>query len=497
MTTWQFAPGEAPAIFNPLNGPARPAPGDPAAPLPSAAPDAFQTALTRLRDAATGQGGQFSPAELDAQAPAVVDWCRAHARQIVSALNDESLSARSRLAFPEPDEQVVDALLNELFGLGPLEALLRLPEVEDIAINGPEDVWYKARGSWQRSPVQFRSSEAALVALNRAIAHTGRQAGPFTPIVDGTLRAGHRINIITAPLTEPWPVASLRLHRDRSLTMIDLVAAGGEEGDPPAPVRLPDYSARDLGAGMFTGLAAAFLHMAVVAGFNILVVGPTGVGKTTVLGALGGLIPADRRIVSIEDTRELRLRGLVNAANCVYLVTRPPTVEGLAPITQRDLVVAALRQRPDALTVGEARGPEVFDMLKALWTGHRNGLTSIHADAIGDVPNRIAMMLQEADFRTQVQEATIAHWIAKAFHLGLTLRRTESGRRYVEEIVEFTGAVEGAIPVTTTLFRYDAGRRRLACTGYQLDRWHAAQLRAAGFDYDAILTAARERREVA
>lgn len=458
--------------------------------------DPFAHVLEALREAATGAGGRFTPAEIDSGGDEVLAWCRERATQLVGELNDRSWEARSRAAFDEPVDDVVSRLLDHLLGLGPLEAILRQPDVEDIAINGPDDVWYKARGNWVRVDHGFRSSQEALIVLNRTIVHTGRQAGPLTPIVDGTMRQGHRINILSQPLTDPWPVASIRLHRDHSLQMVDLVSRGGDDHGQPTPPQLPDYFRHDRGSGTFTALSASFLHMAVIAGFNILVVGPTGVGKTTVLGALGRMIPADRRIVVIEDTRELRMRGLKNGDNCVYLITRPATLEGLPAITQRDLVIAALRQRPDALTVGEARGAEVFDMLKALWTGHRNGLTSIHADTIADVSSRIRMMLQEASFQTETSENTVALWIARAFHLGITLRRAETGRRYVEEIVEFTGGIEGAIPVTTPLFRYDSSRRRLMCTGQRLDLGHESMLRDAGFSYDFVLQAARERAEM-
>jgi len=193
---------------------------------------------------------------------------------------------------------------------------------------------------------------------------------------------------------------------------------------------------------------------------------------------------------------KIRGSGTSSANNNVYFVTRPATIEGLAAITQKDLVLAALRQRPDALTVGEARGAEVFDMLKALWTGHRNGLTSIHADSLDDVSNRIRMMLQEAHFETEVAEATVALWIAKAFHLGIMLRRTETGRRYLEEITEFTGGVEGSVPVRVPLFLYDKATRRLRCTGHGLHETHEDMLRQGGYTYDAIVEAARERREL-
>jgi pilus assembly protein CpaF len=458
--------------------------------------DVFGHTLEMLRDAATGANGRFAPSELESIPDEVVAWCREKAALLIRDLNDRSWEARSRPAFEQPVDEVVSKLIDHLLGLGPLEEILRTAEVEDIAINGPDDVWYKARGNWVRVAHAFRNSQEALIMLNRTIVHSGRQAGPLTPIVDGTMRQGHRINIITSPLTDPWPVASIRIHRDHSLGMEDLVAGGGEDRTAVVAPHLPDYFQHDRGGGMFSALGATFLNMSVLAGFNILVVGPTGVGKTTVLGALGRMIPIDRRIVVIEDTRELRMRGLRNGDNCVYLLTRPATIEGLPAITQKDLVIAALRQRPDALTVGEARGAEVFDMLKALWTGHKNGLTSVHADTIADVSSRIRMMLQETSFSTEVSEGTVAMWIARAFQLGVTLRRTDSGRRYVEEIVEFTGGVEGNVPVTTPLFRYDQARRRMICTGQRLDRRHEGMLREAGFSYDLIVQAGRERGEV-
>ena len=457
-------------------------------------------ALERLRQAAVGpEEGRFTTAEMEAQAPETVEWCLGEALKIVQSIDDESLSRTARRAFDRDPELIAGALLNELFGLGQLEELLHTPGVEDIAINGPRDVWYKGRGGWIKSDLEYPDSQTLLAVLNRAIVHSGRQAGPLTPIVDAALRTGHRINIVTDPLAHPWPVASIRLHRFHGFTLTDLVSGGGEAGKPPEPPMLPDYSAFDGGTGLLTALSATFLHMTVVAGLNLLVVGPTGVGKTTVLGALGRMIPPDKRIVLIEDTPELNFRGGQEDSrvqNAVYFRTRVASVEGLPPVAQRDLVLAALRQRPDALTIGEARGAEVFEMLKALWTGHRNGLTSIHADSIEDVPSRIRMMLQEAHFETEVSETTVALWISKAFHLGITLREANARQRYVEEITEFTGGVEGTAPVRTPLFVYDHTQQRLVCTGHRLDGKHEAMLNQVGCNYDDIVEAARERGEL-
>jgi pilus assembly protein CpaF len=451
----------------------------------------YKTALEHLRNRSLDQ---FSSAELDHPSSETWQWVERAAFGVVRELNDQSLTARACPAFDRPDDAVVQTLLNDLFGMGPLEVLMRLPDVEDIAVNGPHDIWFKRHGYWEKSDIQYPDALTLLLTLNRAIVHTNRQAGPLTPIVDATLRSGHRINIVTQPLANPWPAASIRLHRDHTLRMEDLVQMGGEDRSAPEPRQLPDYFAGDTGQGMISPLAATFLHMSVVAGFNLLVVGSTGVGKTTVLGALGRLIPPERRILVIEDTPELKLRA--SGENCVSFTTRPETVEGLPAIGPDALVRAALRQRPDALTVGEARGAEVFDMLKALWTGHRNGLTSLHADSLEDIPSRIRMMLQEAKFQTEITEATVALWIAKAFHLGIMLRMTETGRRYIEEIAEFTGGVEGAVPVRTTLFRYDAQTRRLRCTGHRLHAGHEALLRQSGYSYDLIVDAAREKGEL-
>ncbi|MCC6192512.1 MAG: CpaF family protein [Anaerolineales bacterium] len=490
-TTWPLTVD----AYNPLAGQPHPARHPAEGALLAAQP--YDLVKTQLRDRALAQ---FSAAELAEAKPDTLAWLAECAHELIAAARDQALSASAQPAFTQPAEAVVQALLNDVLGMGPIEALLRLPDVEDIAINGPTDIWYRRHGYWERSDATYPDAQSLLLTLNRAIVHTNRQAGPLTPIVDATLRSGHRMSIVTEPVAEPWPVATIRVHRDRGLSLEDLVAGGGQDRITPPSRKLPNYYAHDQGQGLFTGLVASFLHMAVVAGLNLLVVGATGVGKTTVLGALGRMIPTERRVIVIEDTRELRLRVRASeggaAQNCVYFTTRAESLEGLAPIQQDALVRAALRQRPDALTVGEARGAEVFDLLKSMWTGHRNGLTSIHADSLEDVPNRIRMMLQEARFQTEVSDAAVALWIAKAFDLGIMLRMTETGRRYVEEIAEFTGGVEGHVPVRTGLFAYAPEARRLRCTGHQLHPTHEARLRGEGYSYGAILQAAAERGEL-
>ena len=421
-------------------------------------------------------------------------WVRKVARKIVDDMNDQAVK-ESRRAFELPDAEILRQLLDEMFEMGPLTDLMRLEGVEDIAINGPNDVWYKRCGRWERANLCYPTSQTLENTLNNFIAHTGRSVKFINPIVDATLPGGHRINVVTAPLADPWPVASIRIKREQALVMQDLVARGGDDRQAPPAREIPDYFAHDQGSGIFTALAATFLHMAVNAGYNIAVVGATGVGKTTVLSALGRMIPEERRILIIEDVAELNMRSRGpegEANNCVRFVTRAESPEGLAAIGQDALVRAALRQRPDALCVGEARGGEVFDLLKSLRTGHRNGLTSIHADSIEDLTPRIQMMMQEAKLQTRITNEEIALWIAKAFQLAIMLRLTETGRRFVSEVTEFTGGVEGNVPVRTPLFVYDEKSRKLVCTGRTVTPQHDLMLRQAGYPegYGHILTAA-------
>jgi len=280
--------------------------------------------------------------------------------------------------------------------------------------------------------------------------------------------------------------------------MKDLLGKDMRLAMTPRPrLHVPDYTQVAVPGAMLTAQAARFLHYAVLAGMNIVVVGATGVGKTSFLGVLGRLIPEWLRILVIEDTRELNMRpnddGLPQ--NCVYFTTRLGGLEGTPPVTQADLVRAALRQRPDALTLGEARGGEVLDLLKALCTGHRNGLTSVHAESVSELVPRLKLMFQEADVRTEVRDDTVAEWIARAFHVGVALEMatvtTPDGRqgkvRRVAEIVEFSGSVEGGQPSRQTLFRYDERAGRLTRRNVYLTPAREQMLAAVGFSYQDII----------
>ncbi len=439
----------------------------------------------------------FSASRLMHPDEEVEQTVRRIAEETVSDYVDQAL-ARGWDPLSIPKEEAVRRIAAEILGLGQVEELLAMDGVEDVVINGPKEVYVYRGGGWERAPVEFEDEEHVLRMLNRAIAPTGRQVSPMEPVVDAIIPGGHRINIVMRPCAEPSPCAAIRVRRTGGFSMKDLLGKDMRLAMTPRPrLHVPDYTQVAVPGAMLTAQAARFLHYAVLAGMNIVVVGATGVGKTSFLGVLGRLIPEWLRILVIEDTRELNMRpnddGLPQ--NCVYFTTRLGGLEGTPPVTQADLVRAALRQRPDALTLGEARGGEVLDLLKALCTGHRNGLTSVHAESVSELVPRLKLMFQEADVRTEVRDDTVAEWIARAFHVGVALEMatvtTPDGRqgkvRRVAEIVEFSGSVEGGQPSRQTLFRYDERAGRLTRRNVYLTPAREQMLAAVGFSYQDII----------
>jgi pilus assembly protein CpaF len=345
-----------------------------------------------------------------------------------------------------------ERIFNNLYGLGELEALLEDDAIEDIAVNGPNEVIVRTFSGWQEVSLDLAAdSDQLLWRVNQVIAFSGRQAGPLTPIVDVQLPSGHRLNVITDPLTNPWPVMVIRRHREISWTLDDFVGQPVQTQGRPASHEIPAYAADETEGSLITAAVATYLHMAVVAGLNILVIGRTGVGKTSMLSALGRLIPGDRRILVLEDTRELKLRGDgTKPQNCVYLVTREKLLEGGIDIDMRRLIITALRQRPDHLILGEARGAEIYDLLNAMQTGHGGNLTSIHANSLADLGQRVNAMLYQAGVEMDGNRS--ARLIGTSFHIGITLLQDFNGRRYVAEVGEFTGGVSQGMAEMNSVF---------------------------------------------
>jgi len=405
--------------------------------------------------------------------------------RLIQAHNDKAISDGGvRL---NDVEDIVNRVLDIVIGLGPLEALLRMPGVEDIAINGPSESLVFKDGRWHNTSVTFESAEQLIELVNRAMSDTGRQVNVVQPLCDSRLPNLSRINVAIAPVADPSPLVTIRVFKDSVLEMNDWVRRPRQPSEPPPPPpAIHDY--RDLGwDGPLTPQAAAFLEMATLADLNILVVGATGSGKTTMAQTLGRLKPADRRMVVIEDTRELRIReqasGLPN--NCVYMTTRTSTVEGVAQeVLQAHLVKNALRMRPDGLTLGEARGAEVLDLLMALNTGHKGALTTLHANSLREVPGRFAQMLQLADLKMPLSDQAVAKWIAGGFHLGVFIELDHLARqRRIVEIAEFTGVVEGNTPSMQALFTLERGR--LKRTMFPMQRGHL--LERIGHSYQKVM----------
>ncbi len=384
-------------------------------------------------------------------------------------------------------EEIVSRTFDTVIGLGALDALQRIPGVEDIAINGPNEALVFKDGRWHETDVTFESSEQLIELVNRAMSKTGRQVSVLQPLCDSRLENLSRINVAMAPVSDPSPLITLRVFREKVLEMDSWVRRPAPPSEsPPAPPALHDY--RDLGwEGALSPQAATFLEMASLADLNILVVGATGSGKTTLMQTLGRLKPPDRRMVVIEDTRELRIRDASDGRphNCVYLTTRSATVEGVAQeVLQAHLVKNALRMRPDGLTLGEARGAEVLDLLMALNTGHKGALTTLHANSLREVPGRFSQMLQLADLKMPLSDQAVAGWIAGGFHLGVFVELDHASRqRRITEIVEITGVVEGNRPSMQALFTLERGRLRRTMLPMQ----RAQLLERIGHSYAEIM----------
>jgi len=436
---------------------------------------------------------EFSAVRIAGGGEGVRDWVEECTRAHLKEQRQRARSAGSA-QFSGGDDEIVEHVVANVLGLGDLETLRRIDDVEDIAINGPGEVYIFRRGGWEpAASVEWQSEDELLELINRAIAPTGRQVSPLRPVCDAILPGGDRINVVSRPCANPSPCVSIRVRAPQRISFLDLVAVPQRRSRGRREWRLPDYTQLAKEGAMLNAVAATFLHVAVAAGLNIMVVGPTGVGKTTFLSTLGELIPRDRRIVVIEDTPELRMRETEDGkpGNCIYFLTRLRGLEGTEAVNQTDLVRASLRQRPDALTLGEARGGEILDLLKALATGHRNGLTSLHAEGVAEVPTRIKQMFQEAELRVGITNEVVAQWMAQAFHLVISLGLLPDGRRVVNEILEFSGHVEGEQPARQILFRHDPQRGGLAWTGMRMVRQHLLEERGLNFQTVVDLANAR------
>lgn len=352
---------------------------------------------------------------------------REDVRREVSQLLESLVLGESTPLNLQERERVVQEVLDEVFGLGPLEPLLADPTVSDILVNTHKRVYVERKGLLELTPIHFRDDVHLMSIVDRIVSAVGRRVDESSPMVDARLADGSRVNAIIPPLSVDGPVLSIRrFGRDR-LTADDL-----------------------LNNNSLTPPMLELLRGCVKARLNVLISGGTGAGKTTFLNVLSSYISNRERIVTIEDAAELQL----NQEHVVRLETRPPNIEGKGAIYQRQLVINALRMRPDRILVGEVRGEEALDMLQAMNTGHDGSLTTIHANTPRDALSRLETMVAMANLN--LPESAIRRQISSAIDVVVQVSRSSDGTRKVVSVAEITG-MEGNIVTMQDIFVY---RRR-------------------------------------
>src|SRR5246127_5132475 len=346
---------------------------------------------------------------------------RAEVRQAVISLIDSEPTLLSALE----KQQICEEVLDEVFGLGPLEPLLQDPTVSDILVNTHKQVYVERRGLLELTSVTFRDSSHLLRIIDKIVSQVGRRVDESTPMVDARLSDGSRVNAIVPPRAVDGPLLPIRRFGTDKLMPQDLVEK------------------KALTQGMME-----LLEGAVKAHLNIIIAGGTGAGKTTLLNALSAFISPKERIVTIEDAAELQLKQ----PHVVRLETRPANLEGNGAVRQRELLVNSLRMRPDRIVVGEVRGEEALDMLQAMNTGHDGSLTTVHANSSRDAVSRLEVMVSMANANMQL--TSIRQQIASAVHVLVQASRQSDGSRRVMNITEVTG-MEGEIVTLQDLFVFE------------------------------------------
>ena len=338
------------------------------------------------------------------------------ARQAVSAMIHDIASRSSHPFNSFEKDKLQSELLDEVFGLGPLEPLLRDPTVSDILVNNSNTIFIEHKGKLERVPVAFRDDRHLLQVIDRIVSAVGRRVDESSPMVDARLADGSRINAIIPPLAIDGPALSIRRF-------------GLGPRTPEALIQNKTIS-----PGMLELLAAA-----VKCRITILISGGTGAGKTTLLNMLSRFIPEGERLITIEDAAELQL----SHKNLVRLETRPPNVEGQGAVRQRQLLINCLRMRPDRIILGEVRGEEAFDMLQAMNTGHEGSMGTIHANTPRDALMRLESMVAMSNMN--IQEKSVRQQIAAAISVIVQISRMSDGTRKITSISEITGQEENVI----------------------------------------------------
>jgi pilus assembly protein CpaF len=350
---------------------------------------------------------------------------RARAESEIRALLSQLLAEESTPLNLAERETLFGEVVDDVFGLGPLEPLLRDPNVSDILVNTHNNVFVERKGKMQKVQASFQDDAHLMRVIDRIVSRVGRRVDDSSPMVDARLPDGSRVNAIIPPLAVDGPLLSIRRFPAERLKANDLVSLGA-----------------------LTAPMLEFLSHCVRAKLNCLISGGTGAGKTTLLNVLSSYISEDERIVTIEDAAELQL----HQEHVARLETRPPNVEGKGAIRQRQLVVNALRMRPDRIVVGEVRGEEALDMLQAMNTGHDGSLTTVHANTPRDALTRVETMIAMGS--TNLPEKAMRQQIASAVQIVMQQTRLSDGTRKVTSISEITG-MEGDIITMQEIFVFE------------------------------------------
>jgi pilus assembly protein CpaF len=330
-------------------------------------------------------------------------------------------------------QRLFEQIVAEILGLGPLEPYLADPAVTEVMVNGAKSIYVEVEGRIERVNAVFESDDHLMRIIERIVAPLGRRIDESSPYVDARLRDGSRVNAVIPPISLVGPVLTIRKFFKIPLTVERLIELGS-----------------------VTAEVMEFLKACVVAKLNILVSGGTGTGKTTFLNVLSASVPGDERIVTIENAAELQLRQ----EHVVTLESRPPNIEGRGEVAIRDLVINSLRMRPDRIIVGECRGPEAFDMLQAMNTGHEGSMTTLHANSARDALARLENMILMAGM--ELPHRAIREQIAGAIDVIVHLQRMRDGSRKVVNITEIQG-MEGETIVRSDIFKFEQ-------TGYEDSR---------------------------
>ncbi len=368
----------------------------------------------------------------------------------VGDIVQEELAKQKHALNNSERRQLVDDVLDELLGLGPLEPLLKDPTITDILVNGHDSVFVERYGALEPSPVRFKDERHLLRIIQKIVSAVGRRVDESSPMVDARLADGSRVNAVVPPLALDGSLLSIRKFAKVPISMDRLV----EIGSVPAQV-------------------STVLRAVVAARLNVLISGGTGSGKTTMLNAMSAFIDHRERIVTIEDSAELQLQQV----HVARLETRPANIEGRGEIAQRDLVKNALRMRPDRIILGEVRSGEAFDMLQAMNTGHDGSMTTVHANTPRDSLSRIEQMIGMSGIDIPARSAR--GQIASAIHVVMQVARLSDGRRRLVSLSEIIG-MEGDIITMQEIFRYR--QTGLSADGIVLGKFEATGIRPRFLD---------------